>query len=78
MTIEVGVDVPDAGLRKRAQASVPLLRDAFLREMLAYAPTPGPGGAPNPDVISVMLQRAADRTLGRPGARVLLGSILTN
>lgn len=78
MTIEVGIDVPDAGLRKRAQASVPLLRDAFLREMLAYAPTMGAGGAPNPDVISTMLQRAADRTLGRPGAKVLLGSILTN
>jgi len=78
MTVEVGVDVPDAGLRKRAEQSVPLLRDAFLREMLVYAPTIPPGGAPNPDIISTQLQRAADRTLGRPGSRVLIGSILTN
>jgi hypothetical protein len=78
MTVEVGIDVVDAGLRKRAQASVPLLRDAYLREMLSYAPTLGPGAAPNPDLISTQLQRATDRTLGRPGAKVLLGSILVN
>jgi len=45
---------------------------------LVYAPTIPPGGAPNPDIISTQLQRAADRTLGRPGSRVLIGSILTN
>ncbi len=78
MTVDIGVDVPDAGLRKRAEQSVPLLRDAFLREMLIYAPTIAPGGAPNPDLITTQLQRAADRTLGRPGAKVLIGSILTN
>ncbi len=78
MTVEIGVDVPDAGLRKRAQASVPLLRDAYLRTMLAYAPSIGPGGTPNPDYMSTQLQGATDRTLGRPGARVLLGSILIN
>jgi hypothetical protein len=78
LTIEVGIDVPDAGLRKRAQESVPLLRDAFTREILTYAPTLGPGQAPNPDIISLQLQRAVDRILGRPGAKLLIGSILTN
>lgn len=78
MTVDIGIDVPDAGLRKRAEASIPLLRDAFLREMLTYAPSISPGGAPNPDRMGALLQRAADQTLGRSGARVLLGSILTN
>ncbi len=78
MTVEIGIDVQDGALRKRAQASVPLLRDAYLREMLTYAPTIGAGGVPNPDYISLQLQRATDRTLGKPGARVLLGSILVN
>jgi hypothetical protein len=78
ITVEVGVDVPDAGLRRRAQQSIPLLRDAFTREMLTYAPSLAAGGAPNPDIISIQLQRAADRTLGRSGAKVLLGTILIN
>jgi hypothetical protein len=78
MSVDIGIDVPDATLRKRAEASIPLLRDAFLREMLIYAPSIPPGGAPNPDQMATQLQRATDRTLGRPGARVLLGSILTN
>jgi hypothetical protein len=78
MTVEVGVDVPDGGLRRRAQQSIPLLRDAFTREMLTYAPSLAAGGPPNPDIISIQLQRATDRTLGRPGAKVLLGTILIN
>lgn len=78
MTVEVGVDVRDGALRKRAEQSVPLLRDAFLREMLTYAPTIPAGAPPNPDVISAQLQHAADATLGRPGAKVLLGTVLVN
>jgi len=78
MTVELGVDVPDPTLRRRAQASIPLLRDAYLREMLIYAPSIAPGSPPNPDQIANRLQQATDRTLGKPGARVLLGSILIN
>lgn len=78
MTIDVGVDVPDAGLRHRAEQSIPLLRAAFLQEMLIYAPSLGPGQPPNPDLIGAQLQRATDRTLGRAGARLLLGTILIN
>ena len=78
MTIDVGVDIADGGLRHRADQSIPLLRDAYLREMLTYAPTLGAGQPPSPDVIGAMLQRATDRTLGRPGAKLLLGAILIN
>jgi hypothetical protein len=78
MTIDVGIDVADGGLRHRAEQSTPLLRDAYLREMLTYAPTLGAGQPPNPDVIGAMLQRATDRALGRPGAKLLLGAILIN
>ena len=78
LTIEVGVDVPDARLRQRAQASIPLLRDAYLREMLAYAPGLAPGGAPSPERIGTQLQRATNQTLHQGGATLLLGSILVN
>jgi len=78
LQVDVGIDVPDAVLRKRAEESIPRLQDAFVREMSTYAPSIPPGGAPNPDMLSIQLQRAVDRILGRPGAKILLGSILVN
>ena len=78
LQVDIGIDVPDAALRRRAEESIPRLQDAFVREMAIYAPSIGPGGAPNPDLLSAQLQRAVDRVLGRPGAKVLLGSMLVN
>jgi hypothetical protein len=78
LQVDVGLDVPDPALRKRAEESIPRLQDAFVREMATYVPSIPPGGAPNPDILSTQLQRAVDRVLGRPGARVLLGSMLVN
>lgn len=78
MTVEVGLDVPNAGLRNRADLSQPLLRAAFVQVLQAYASGLGPGDAPNADYIAIILQRETDRTLGQSGARLLLGSILVN
>lgn len=78
LMVDVGIDTPDPALRRRVEQSVPLLRDAFVREMAIYAPSIAPGGAPNPDRLGDQLQKAVDRILGRPGAHVLLGSILVN
>jgi hypothetical protein len=78
LTVDIGLDIPDGGLRQRANASIPLLRDAYTRQLLLYAPGIPPGAPPNPDLISVQLQRATDQTLGRPGAKLLLGTILEN
>jgi len=78
LTVDIGLDIPDGGLRQRASASIPLLRDAYTRQLLIYAPSINPGAPPNPDVIGAELQRATDQTLGRPGAKLLLGTILEN
>lgn len=78
LTVDIGLDIPDGGLRQRANASIPLLRDAYTRQLLIYAPSINPGAPPNPDIISTELQRATDQTLGRPGAKLLLGTILEN
>jgi hypothetical protein len=78
LTVDIGLDVPDGALRQRANQSIPLLIDAYTRLMLIYAPGLAPGAPPNPDVISAQLQRATDQTLGRPGAKLLLGTILEN
>jgi len=78
LSIDVGLDIADGGLRQRAAASIPLLRDAYTRQLLIYAPSINPGAPPNPDIIETYLQRATDQVLGRPGARLLLGTILEN
>ncbi len=78
LTVDVGVDIPDGGLRQRASMSVPLLRAAYTQALAIYAPSINPGAPPNPDIISVQLQRATDQVLGRPGAKLLLGTILEN
>jgi hypothetical protein len=78
MTVEVGVDVPDAALHARAAQSTPLLRAAYSEVVRKYAAGLPPFGVPNADYLSLELQRQTDLTLGRPGARLLLGGILVN
>lgn len=78
LQIEAGVDVPDAALRTRAEQSLPRLRDAYTRFLVIYAASIPPGGAPDPQQVGAELQRATDRVLGRPGARLLLGTLLVN
>lgn len=78
MTVEVGVDVPDAALHARAAQSTPLLRAAYSEVVRKYAAGLPPMAPPNADYLSLELQRQTDLTLGRPGARLLLGGILVN
>ena len=78
MTVEAGVDVPDAGLRARAEASTPLLIAAYVGVLQTYAAGLPPGGVPNADYLSRELQRQTDMVLGRPGGHFLLGTILVN
>jgi hypothetical protein len=78
LTVEAGLDVPDGGLRGRAEASQPRLRDAYIRFLMNYAASVPAGTPPNPDVIATALQRATDEVLGKPGAKLLLGTVLVN
>jgi hypothetical protein len=78
LSVECGLDVPDAALRTRAEQSIPRLRSAFVETIQSYARGLPTGSAPNADFLAQNLQRQADTILGRPGARVLLGAILVN
>jgi len=78
MTVEVGLDVADSSLRDRAAASTPRLRDAYLQFLQTYAAALPPGSLPNPDAIGIALQRSTDQVLAKPGAKLLLGSIMIN
>ena len=78
MTVEVGVDVADAALHARAAQSTPLLHANFAEVVRIYAAGLPPGSPPNVDYLARELQRQTDATLGRPGARLLLGAVLIN
>jgi hypothetical protein len=78
MTVETGVDVPDPALRARAEGLLPRLRSAFDEVVRIYAAGLPFATAPNPDFLSRALQRQTDVVLGKPGAKLLLGTVLVN
>jgi hypothetical protein len=78
LTVQGGLDVADPALRAKAAASGPVLRDAYVRALNVYAQSLVPGSVPDIDQIGMRLQRATDGVLHRPGARVLLGTVLAN
>ncbi|HEX4197898.1 MAG TPA: Tat pathway signal protein [Caulobacteraceae bacterium] len=78
LTVEVGVDVPNSALRARTNLSMPRLRAAYVELLQSYVYSLGPGAPPDPDYLSVALQRQTDRVLGQPGAHLLLGAMLVN
>lgn len=71
--VEVGLDIPDSGLRHDAGTLTPRLRDAWTSAMMRM----GMGAlshqrAPDPAAVAATLQAETDRVLGKPGAQVLL------
>jgi hypothetical protein len=78
MTVESGIDVPDEKLRVLASQSQPRLRAAYNAFLSTYSPSLRGAVAPNADYIARELQRQTDIVLGRPGAKLLLGTILMN
>jgi hypothetical protein len=78
LTVEVGLDIPDNGLRGRASQSLPRLRAAYVEFLMGYAVRLPPATVPDADYLASQLQRITDQTLGQGGARLLLGTILVN
>ena len=78
MTVQSGVDAVDPALHDYVQKVTPRLRDAFAQELQLYAGGLPSGSPPDADYLARRLQGAADRVLGRPGARLLIGGIMVN
>jgi hypothetical protein len=78
LTVDAGVDVPDAGLRAKVNLVLPRLRAAYVQVLQSYVYSLNPGAPPDPDYLSMTLQRETDRVLGQPGAKLLLGAMLVN
>ncbi|MBI1187874.1 MAG: Tat pathway signal protein [Alphaproteobacteria bacterium] len=77
LVVDVGLDVRDAALRRRARASGPRLRDALRTALSTYANTYYRSNtAPDPTTIARLMQTAVNRTLGGGGARLLLSNIV--
>ncbi|MDQ1154848.1 Tat pathway signal protein [Brevundimonas sp. SORGH_AS_0993] len=76
LSIETGLDTPDAALRARVLQSVPRLRAAYATAAQTFANGLRPGMPPDVDRLAALLQAATNTALGRPGARFLLGAVL--
>jgi flagellar basal body-associated protein FliL len=77
--VSFGMDVPDADLRAKAELLMPRLQDTWLSQLSHYASTAvRPSRAANIREVSLLLQRGADQVLGKPGSKVLLGSVIIN
>ena len=76
LMVGIGLDVPDAALRDIATRSMPVLRDAYVRNLMAFTATSVRTTA-QPDVTQIAdrLQSITDRALGKKGAKILLAQV---
>jgi len=78
LSVDMGLYTDDARLTAQIKAYMPRLQDAYLSRLQGYANGLSPTSLADPDYVSLQLQQATDRVLGRGGAKVLLGSVLLN
>jgi len=78
LSVEAGIDVPDESFRAAAVQSVPRLRAAYSQVVRTFGAAMIPGEVPDADRLARELQAVTNTTLGRSGARLLLGTILTS
>jgi len=76
LTVETGIDVADAALRTRAEQSAPRLRAAYNTVVQQIASAMLPGAPPDVERMVAQLQAVTDSTLGRPGAHLLIGTVM--
>ncbi len=77
IVLDMGLDVPDETLRRRAMLNAPRLRDALRTALATYSSTYYRSRTPpSPTELTRLLQQSVDRTLGAEGARVLLVNII--
>lgn len=73
LLVAIGLDIPEANLRADAERAMPLLRDDYIRSLIAFAWTHvSLDQQPDVAAIAARLQHVTDRALRRTGARVLL------
>jgi hypothetical protein len=77
LQIEMGLEISDSRLRRRAEHMMPRLRDAYVSAISLYVGMNYRfGDVPDANRIAELLQNATDHTLGQEGAQVLLGMVM--
>lgn len=77
VVVDMGLDIPDETLRRRAQLNAPRLRDALRTALATYSSTYyRVHTPPDPTELTRQMQVAVNRVLGAQGARVLLANII--
>lgn len=76
LMVGAGLDVPDDKLRDEVTRSLPVLRDAYVRNLMTFtANVVRTDAQPDVGMIADRLQAVTDRALGRKGAKVLLAQV---
>lgn len=76
LMVGIGLDVPNAALRDEVTRSLPVLRDAYLRNLMAFtASAIRTDAQPDVTAIASRLQSVTDRALKKKGAQVLLAQV---
>ena len=78
VTMEVGIDVQDEKLRTLATQISPRLRAGYAQILQIYASGLPAATPPDVDYLAQKMQRETDRLLGKPGAKLLIGTVLIN
>ena len=77
LQVEIGLDIPDKELRDQALNVYPRLQDAYVQSLRYYTTYElRLYYLPDLDKLTALLQSATDRSLGAPGANVLLSQVL--
>jgi flagellar basal body-associated protein FliL len=76
LMVGAGLDVPDDNLRDEVTRSMPVLRDAYVRNLMTFtANIVRTDAQPDVGLIADRLQAVTDRALRKKGARVLLAQV---
>jgi flagellar basal body-associated protein FliL len=76
LMVGAGLDVPDAKLRDDVNRSLPVLRDAYIRDLMTFtANVVRTDAQPDVGMIADRLQAVTNRALGKTGAKVLLAQV---
>ena len=76
LMVGAGLDVPNDALRDEVTRSMPVLRDAYIRNLMTFtANIVRTDSQPDVGLIADRLQAVTDRALKKKGARILLAQV---